>query len=438
MKVKKKVFSVILICVFLISFGILFASGGEKDAKKEGPVSIKIWDWQVMENYMAAYDEVLGMYESSHPNVTIERKAIASGEYEKQFKAALAGGEAPDLFQTQHGMQTVAYYEAGILHDFYPDWKADPEWQKLIDVNDAPWGDCWVEGEFVAFPVPDQWIHAIYYYKDMLDEYGLEKPETIDDWIAMSEVLKDNGIIPLSIAFGPNSIVWIANSMWNELMMQFLGGDVILKLQSGKISWEDPNVIMTLQKIKEMQDGGVFPVDVNSAEYFPDVLTRFQNKEAWSFYVAGDWTIGSMNPEDVKNNNIGVMPFPKVRANSKTGYGAAAGVLYGMQPDNPNKEIVIDIIKFMLSKEAAGVWIKHDIHATSKLAGDIKIENNLMNEVIKESTNPNYFYTPYIISSHPEIGRRQVDNLGKLFTGMMTAEEACADLEQFTKEQLGK
>jgi raffinose/stachyose/melibiose transport system substrate-binding protein len=430
MKVKKIVF------VFWVALCVLFLFGTLSAAEKK--VTIKIWDWQVMENYMAAYDAILGMYMEAHPNVTIERKVIASGEYEKQFKAALAGGEAPDLFQVQHGVQTNAYYDAGILDDFLPDWKADPEWQKMINVNDPAWSDCFIEGKMVVFPGPDQWIHAIYYYKDMLKKYGLKKPETVDDLIAAAKVLRKNNIIPMSIAFGPNSIVWIPNCMWNELMMQFYGGDVILRLQSGKLSWQDPMVKECLKAIKKMKDGGVFPDDVNSAEYFPDVLTRFQNKQAWSFYIAGDWTIGSMNKEDVKNNNIGVMPMPKVKPNAKVGYGAAAGVLYGMQPDNPNKKAVNDVIKFLFSKEAAKVWIANDIHPSSLLAKDLTMDNNLMKEVIKESTNPAYFYTPYVIASDPEVGRRQVENLGKLFTGLMTADQVCADLDQFTKEQLEK
>jgi ABC-type glycerol-3-phosphate transport system substrate-binding protein len=436
MRKGKKFFLVMLMLYLVLSYGMLIAGGEKKPVEKK--VTIKIWDWQVMENYMAAYDKILRMYEQAHQNVTIERKAIASGEYEKQFKAALAGGEAPDLFQVQHGVQTNAYYEAGILYDFYPDWKKDPEWQKMIDVKDPTWGDCWVEGKLVVFPVPDQWIHAIYYYRDMLDKYGLKKPETVKDFVAMAPVLRKNNIIPLSIAFGPNSIVWIPNCLWNELMMQFYGGDVILKLQSGRLSWEDPIVKECLQAIKDMQKGGVFPDDVNSAEYFPDVLTRFQNKQAWAFYIAGDWTIGSMNKEDVRNNNIGVMPVPRVRSDSKVGYGAAAGVLYGMQPDNPNKDVAIDILKFLFTREAAKILIEHDIHPSSKLAKDLAMENNLMKEVIKESTNPNYFYSPYVIASHPEIGRRQVENLGKLFTDIMTVDEVCADLEQFTKKQLGK
>ena len=435
MRKRKTILTLTVVLGLLFSCVLLFGGG---DKKEEGPVAITVWDWQVMENYMVAFDKILSMYEEAHPNLTIERKAIASGEYEKQFKAALAGDEAPDLFQVQHGVQTNAYNEAGILYDFYPDWKADPEFQKLIDVHDPAWADCWVDGKLVVFPIPDQWIHAIYYYKDMLTKYGIKEPKTVEDWIEIAPVLKKNNIIPLMTAFGPNSIVWIPNCLWNELMMQTFGGDVILQLQSGKMSWENPKVVESLQAIKDMYDGSVFPDDVNSAEYFPDVGTRFQNKQAFSFYIAGDWMIGTMNEEDVNNNNIGVIPPPKVKPGYKSGYAAAAGVLYGMQPDNPHKDIVIDILKFFMSREAAMVLIDNNIHPSSKLAADLPMENNLMKEVIKESTRGDYFYSPYCIASDPEVGRRQVENLGKLFAGIMTVEEACADLEKFTKEQLGK
>ncbi|MCL5986563.1 MAG: extracellular solute-binding protein, partial [Actinobacteria bacterium] len=409
-----------------------------EETKPAEKVTIRWWDWQVMENYMAAMDKIIKMYEEAHPNVTIERKAIPAGEFEKQLKAALAGGEAPDLFGVQHGAQTTAYYEAGILYDWYPDWKADLEWQKQVDLESPIFSDIFIDGKAVIMPTLDLWIHAIYYYKDMLEKYGLEKPETVDDWVKIAPVLAKENIIPMSIAFGPNSIVWTPNCMWAEFMMQYLGGDVITKLETGKLSWKDPIVKEGLLAMKKMQDGGVFPKDVMSAEYFPDVLTRFQNKEAWSFYIAGDWTIGSMNKEDVKNDNIGVMPLPKIAPDAKSGYAQANGVSQGMEPDNPNKEVIKDILKFFSSKEAAAVLIENDIHPISKLASELPIENNLMKEVIKESTNPDYFYSPYVLAMDPEIGTRIVENLGKFFLGTMTADQVVEDLEQFTKEQLSK
>jgi len=429
----------VLTACLLLSFMVLFAGGEkEKGVTEEGPVTIKIWDWQVMENYMRAYEKIFKMYEEAHPNVTIERTAIASGEFEKQFKAALAGDEAPDMFQTQLGIQVTAYYEAGILHDFYPDWKADPEWQKLVNYDEGHFKGYFIGEKLVVLPSVDQWIHGIYYYKDMLDKYGIKKPETIDDLISIAPVLRKNNITPMSIAFGPNSIVWIPNSAVHELMMQRFGGDVLLKLESGKMSWLEPDVKACFQALKDLQDAGVFPDDVNSAEYFPDVLTRFQNKEAFCFFPAGDWTIGSMNKEDVANDNIGVMPWPIVSKGWKHGYGASAAIAYGMVPDNPHKDIVIDIVKFIMSDKGTAVLLENDIHPISKKATQLPVTNNLMKEVLKESTKSDYFYSPFMINTNPEIGRREIDDLGKLFTGMITADQVCADLEEFTKEQLGQ
>ena len=422
--------------IVILLLGVTTFSTDYKTIAVAKEVVIKVWDWQVMENYMSALGKILHMYEEKHPNVRIERKAIPSGEFQKQIKAAFAGEEAPDLFQVQHGTETEAYYKAGILYDFYKDWKADPEWQGLIDLESHP--ECFIEDKAVTFPAVDLWIHAVYYYKDMLTKYGLTKPETINDLINMVPVLTEEGLIVMSTAFGPNSIVWIPNCMWSEFMMQNSTTNVLTKLEKGELSWKDPVVKEALATIKKMKDTGVFPKDVNSAEYFPDVLTRFQNKKAWSFYIAGDWTIGSMNKEDVKNNNIGVMPLPKMRADSKLGYARAAGILYGMQPDNPKKETVIDLLKFFSSPEAVKVIVDNDIHPSSKVAMKIPIKNNLMKEVIKESENPNYWYSPWVIPRNPEISRRQIDDLGKLFLGMMTIDEVVEDLDKFTKEVLAR
>ena len=449
----KKIITIFLVAVLIVSFsifGIGCKAGTEtaatetaatttaKVTEEAKPVTIKIWDWQVMENYMAAFKEIIGLYEKAHPNVTIERKTYAEGEFQKQIKAALSGNEAPDLFQIKGGLQTTEYYKSGILYDFTDDWNADPEWQKMLDVFNPKASHCVIDGKLIKIAFIDEWIHAMYYYKDMLPKYGFKKPETIKDLIALAPILNNNNIIPTLIGFGSNSISWNLPPLLNELMMQKLGPDVVLKLDSGEISWEDPIVKESFTAFKDMFEGKVFAKDVNSIEYFPDVIARFQNKEAWSFFPAGDWTIGSMNKEDVANDNIGVMPIPKLSTDSKTGYASMVAIAYGMLKDDPNKDVIIDIAKFFLSKEAAEILVKNNIHPASNLAADISIENNLMKAVIKESTNPDYFYSPYQLSRNSDIGNRLVEDLGKFINKIMTIDEVCADMEQFTNKLLGK
>jgi len=427
-----------LMVILSISIVVAFSLIDYKKAAVAKEITIRVWDWQVMENYMAALGKILDMYEKNHPNVSIRRRAIPSGEFQKQIKTALAGGEAPDLFQVQTGTELAAYDRAGILYDFYKDWKADPEWKARVDVESDAYRQAFIKGKLSVFPAVDVWIHAIYYYKNMLKKYGLDKPETIDDLVDMVPILAKDNLMVMSTAFGPNSITWIPGAMWSELMMQNSPTDVITKLEKGELSWKEPAVKEALATIKKMKDKGVFPKDVNSAEYFPDVLERFQNKKAWSFYIAGDWTIGSMNEEDVKNNNIGVMPFPKMRADSNLGYGKSCAIMYGMQPDNPNKTVVIDLLKFLSSREAVEVLMDNDIHPISKLALEIPIKNNLMKEVVKESEKPEYWYSPWIRPRNPEISKREIDDLGKLFLGMMTVNDVVEDLDQYTKKVLGQ
>ena len=112
---KKTFFMVIAIflCVGLVST-VLAGSSGERGPEKEQ--KLIVWDWQVMENYMAGYEIINKMFMEKYPNVVVERKAIASGEFEKQLKPVLSSGEPPDIFQVQLGAQAAGYYEAGILH----------------------------------------------------------------------------------------------------------------------------------------------------------------------------------------------------------------------------------------------------------------------------------------------------------------------------------
>jgi len=427
-----------LIAVFLCVgiAGTAFA-GGPKEKAPEKEKKLIVWDWQVMENYMAAYEVINKMFMEKYPDVVVERKAIASGEFEKQLKPVLSSGEPPDIFQVQLGAQAAGYYEAGILHDFYPDWKADPEWQKLIDYkNDPTYAGWWYKDKLISLPAFDEWIHAVYYYKDMLKKYGWDKPpRTVDEWIEISKKLNNDNIIPLMTAFGPNSIVWIPNELWVETVCQKYGANALLDIQSKKVKWSDPIWKEGLHAIKRMMDNGVFNKDVTSAEYFPDVMTRFQNKQAFAFYIAGDWTIGSMNEEDVKSGNIGVTTLPLAWKDSRPGYGNSSGVCYGMLPDHPKKQLVIDYIKYTQSAEAGKVWLQYNIHPTSIPSATLPVDNPLMKEVIKESTQKDYWYTPHLFVQDAELGTRLVENLGNFFLGRMTVDELCKDLDDFMAQR---
>jgi ABC-type glycerol-3-phosphate transport system substrate-binding protein len=423
--------AVVVAAVVLLAAAVAYGAPGAK-------VTLKVWDWQVMGNYMTAYQKIFDLYMHAHPNVEIQRTTVASGEFEKQFKAALAGDEAPDMFQVQLGIQVSAYYEAGILDNFMPDFLADSEWQKYVNYREGQFGGYFVGDKLVALPAVDQWIHAIYYYKDKLSRFGLNAPRTISDFISMSAKLNANKVIPMSIAFGPNSIVWIPNSAAHELIMQYYGSDALSRLENGKLSWQDPKVKACFQALKDLQNNKVFPKDVNSAEYFPDVLTRFQNKEAWSFFPAGDWTIGSMNKDDVNNDNLAVMPWPVVTKDAKPGYGASAAIAYGVKPGNPNRSAIIDLVKFMLSEEPTKVLIEQGIHPISRTALKLPVSNKLMKAVLQESSKSGYWYSPFMINSNPELGRREIDDLGKLFANMMTVDQMTQDLDTYTQEVLAK
>ena len=85
------------------------------------------------------------------------------------------------------------------------------------------------------------------------------------------------------------------------------------------------------------------------------------------------------------------------------------------------------------NKQWSSRWFSKGVEYSRLIHEDLK-----MKKVIKESENPNYWYSPWVIPRNPEISRRQIDDLGKLFLGMMTIDEVVEDLDKFTKEVLAR
>ena len=80
---------------------------------------------------------------------------------------------------------------------------------------------------------------AVFYRKSLWQEKGYEAPKTLDEFTALAQKMKADGLIPIAFA---DKDGWPAMGTFDILNMRINGYDFHISLMAGKESWTDPKV----------------------------------------------------------------------------------------------------------------------------------------------------------------------------------------------------
>lgn len=207
----------VLLAVLAFSFSLLFANGkaesepGADGAAKPKPISVLLWDrgripegegtpennrWS---NWVA--EQVLAKL-----NLEVEWMPIPYNERKQKLTVMLAGGDAPDICYTYMDNIFMQFASDGGLADLGPSLEEyGPAVLELLG-DTVSYGTFGNEILGIAGVRGYKGIDGWYVRGDLLEKYGVDEPETIqelyDFWVLIKE--NEEGIIPFYIP--PNSI----------------------------------------------------------------------------------------------------------------------------------------------------------------------------------------------------------------------------------------
>ena len=147
-------------------------------------------------------DEWIKQFEE-HFNVDIDLLYRDSKKDTEQLQMMFASGDVPDVIVAYGDCRTKLFAEAienGAfmkLDDLIEENKEDLS--LLLDtIPQRAWNESrTADGELYGIPIffkEDGSSKATYIRKDLLDKYGLEIPDTIDDFVEVMRVFKENGM----------------------------------------------------------------------------------------------------------------------------------------------------------------------------------------------------------------------------------------------------
>ncbi|HIP23707.1 MAG TPA: extracellular solute-binding protein, partial [Rhodobacteraceae bacterium] len=253
---------------------------------------LSFWSWR--QEDIAAYGEIIEAFEAEHPEISVTYTAHEAKAYNTILTTALAGGSGPDIIHTRAYGSLENISGAGYLEPL--DGQVD---LSLLSANELLGTTLRADGKVYAVPFASQTV-LVYYNSDIFDAQGISAPETWDEFLAISQQLKDAGITPLANGTADG---WTIEVMSGAFMPNFYGSEFFGEVTSGATTFEDDRYVTALGKMAELAP--FMPNGFEGVDYA--TMKALFTSGAAAMFVGGSWEINGFREAGV---NFEIMPGP--------------------------------------------------------------------------------------------------------------------------------
>lgn len=301
--------------------------------------SVKLIFYMAMESgseqKMTTYDEhpaIITLEERTGVDITFMHPP--AGDDGTYFNMIVASGEYPDVWITT-GFQD--YYPGGVSQAIADGILADPnplieqygyyflqeaaKWDESVTRNMKTDDGTWRLGAAnQRVPVLDQQHSGLVVRGDLLEEYGIEVPVTVDDFTAMLQAFKDNGIeIPLAMQQYDNWIYSSSNMISGAFGVFHYGFQLDEEGKTVTFSMLEPGYKDYLAYLRNLMELGLIDRDyVNRTEEDARKLfTSGRSAVCW----AGNWSTNELNMlGQVEDPDFDVLGISSLKPNDDPDY----------------------------------------------------------------------------------------------------------------------
>ncbi|MFG6147846.1 ABC transporter substrate-binding protein [Halobacillus sp. B23F22_1] len=315
-------------------------NGGEEEisGSEEGKLTIALT--ASSEGERAAFEGLIEEFEEKN-DVEVEA-SFPGGGYEDQMRVQMAANDLPDVFDT-HGWSQLRYGE--YTHDQQDmDWvdNMKPEMEDVVTDE---------EGKVYTYPV-NMAQDGVIYNENILEEYGIEVPETWDEFVSALETVRDeaNGqVAPLWIAGGDGfPLGQLVDQMMTPMFETDEDNDYTEELLDGSFDWSRYEWLP--EQLLMLQENDLLNQDVLTAKYAqaPEIMAG----EQAAFMFAG----GSIGPDTTALNEeveVGLMPTPTVHEGDEPVWIGGERFALAIFEESEMKEEAEQFIEFIAEPENA-------------------------------------------------------------------------------------
>lgn len=370
-----------------------------------------------------AWDEVIADFEEEF-NVTVEVKWQGDwNEVPQMLETARMAGEPVDISSAGAGLVNTTLTRSGIIMDL----------TEYIE----PFEDRFSEGSFLAYTINDKvWgipygassTTGVIYNKTLFDELGLEEPTTYEELLEISNVLADEGYIPM---IHDGKAPWFWPIWFFETYAQTTHNnsiDSVVQFLSGEKQFTGEEEKAAFEAIKQFYDDGILTqesLDTDTDAKF----AVFAQKKAAMFY-AGTWHLAPVRAVVGDTFELGIFEFPIVVEGADSQHGGGPGDCFVIPSfaDPVNYDLSRQFFEFISREEnATKILSKRDPLGPSIASVPSTETEPLAQELVEEFYPNTITFLDWIWPV--EVNDAFVAGIPAVLSGAITSEEATQNVQ---------
>lgn len=409
----------ILISLFFALLIVPSFSGGQGESENESAEAGMKSEVQFMHLLgnpaeKALIDEVVGLFETSNPNISIEQLVFESKSYHTKVLQLLAGDEPPDIYLAYPGFKTYDLVDRGVLLPLNDLWEESNFEQYFsegtktaVSYKGKQWNLPWVTHANIVF-----------YNKEIFSGVGVTEPNTFDEFEAICRKVKATGKYPLASAW---SALYRAAYPFDMLMPTVGGVEVFQKLAALEEDWDNESVRELLTIWKRWVEEEYWYPDPRSRSWAEGLVLLAEGLTAMDLMgTYGMGTLEQAGMEYGKDYDLFVMPG----VNSKHGMALSGPVdAFSIPLKAKNVEGALKFFAFAATPEAQSVRARGGGLVLNKMVTDYGPAMSKVNKAIEAGAA----FQPGFFQATPPLGLQQINH------GAMTDFYDNPDIEEFIR-----
>ncbi|MDD3411185.1 MAG: extracellular solute-binding protein [Eubacteriales bacterium] len=308
--------------------------------------------------------DIITEFEAAHPGVKVEYNYFQITD--EELITRLVGGEYWDV-----GLVPKAWGNAE-LTNYYMDLGSSAQWADQYYFGDFRS----YEGETYALPIGVVY-EGLLYNQAVLDQYNNGvMPNTLDDFMALCQVLKDNGVIPVWCNGGSG---W-AMRYWTNLAATITeDADYANQIALAKDPWAEGSALRTANAYLETfaKNGWLEPDVVTGNQW--DTSTASLSLGQTAFILTGTWAVDNARSMaqslDVNPENIKFAAFPyknDVSADSPLWLRVSEDLFCGVSNKSEHPELAKELLTFFCDHIANAIGMNGANKETGKPVASVE------------------------------------------------------------------
>ncbi|MGI5187315.1 ABC transporter substrate-binding protein [Promicromonospora sp. CA-289599] len=295
----------------------------------------------------------------AYPGGDVTMNSVATEQFRAQLTNYLRSGDAPEVLSWYAGSVARSYAEEGLLLDVSPLWEGDGA---CAGYSDALRGlSSGADGKQIFVPTNYYWW-SVFYKKSSFEKWGVEPPTSWDEFHALCENLRGQGINPLTN--GLASTPWMASGWFDYLNLRVNGAQYHRELLAGEHAFNDPEVVAVMEEYKRL----IPYFDKNMVSYSAQEAATPMAQDKSAMYLVGAF-VTSYFPED-QQDDLDFFSVPVINDSVPTAEEAPTDGFFAAAKSD-NHQGALDLLSYLASAESQQQFIEQSGSANLPTSPDV-------------------------------------------------------------------